>query len=200
MTKRAQAPALLLAGQVEPELDDERPFVDQHALEAADLGQAARELGSSDPTVRALDDGRCVPGPEVDPGLAPGRKGAPEAPHRGARELLVGGLAHGVDLDVVEITAMKRVFEDPSKVTINATKSLIGHSLGAAGGIAAVVVVKAIQESKVHPTLNFNEDPEPDLGFNIPTKAEDLKIKVAISNSFGFGGHNAAVAFAAYTP
>ncbi|MCB1113041.1 MAG: beta-ketoacyl-ACP synthase II [Chlamydiales bacterium] len=99
--------------------------------------------------------------------------------------------------DMAEINAIKRVLPDPSKVVMNATKSMIGHCLGAAGGIEAVVTVMGIKTGKVHPTINL-ENPEPNLGFITPTKAQDLDIKVAISNSFGFGGHNATVVFAPY--
>lgn len=99
--------------------------------------------------------------------------------------------------DMAEVNAVKRIFKDPSKVTMNATKSMIGHGLGAAGGLEALVVVKAIQEGMVHPTINL-EDPEPNLEFDIPLKAKKMDIEVAISNSFGFGGHNATVVFGPY--
>jgi 3-oxoacyl-[acyl-carrier-protein] synthase II len=101
--------------------------------------------------------------------------------------------------DMAEINALKKVFLKPEKIAMNATKSMIGHCLGAAGGIEAVVTIKAIIESVIHPTINL-EDPEPNLGFHIPTKAEEMNIEVAISNSFGFGGHNATVVFAPYKP
>ena len=99
--------------------------------------------------------------------------------------------------DMAEINAMKKVFSQPKNIMINSTKSMIGHCLGAAGGVEAVATIKAIMMDKVHPTINL-EDPEPGIEFHIPTKAENLKIKVALSNSFGFGGHNATVAFAPY--
>jgi 3-oxoacyl-[acyl-carrier-protein] synthase II len=96
--------------------------------------------------------------------------------------------------DMVEINALKTVFTQPKKIMMNATKSMIGHSLGAAGGIEAVVTVKSIMDGVIHPTINL-ENPEPGLDFLIPTKAAECKIDVAISNSFGFGGHNASVVF-----
>lgn len=99
--------------------------------------------------------------------------------------------------DMAEINALKKVFKDPSKVMINSTKSMIGHCLGAAGGVEAVAAVKAITTGMVHPTINL-EDPEPDLEFHAPTKAEKLKVNVALSNSFGFGGHNATIVLAPY--
>lgn len=101
--------------------------------------------------------------------------------------------------DMAEISALKKIFKHPAEVTLNATKSMIGHCLGAAGGMEAIATVKAIQTSKVHPTVNL-DNPEPDLGFHIPTQAYDLKIDYAISNSFGFGGHNATLVFGAFRP
>ncbi|ADI38725.1 3-oxoacyl-[acyl-carrier-protein] synthase I,chloroplastic [Waddlia chondrophila 2032/99] len=99
--------------------------------------------------------------------------------------------------DMVEVNALKQVIPDPSKVVMNATKSMIGHGLGAAAGIEAVVTAKAIQEGKVHPTINL-ENPEPDLGFHTPTEALEMEVKVAVSNSFGFGGHNSSIILGKY--
>jgi 3-oxoacyl-[acyl-carrier-protein] synthase II len=101
--------------------------------------------------------------------------------------------------DMAEVNALKKVFSRPEKIMMNATKSMIGHCLGAAGGIEAIVTVKAIMEGVIHPTINL-DDPEQDLGFHIPTKAEKLNVHVAISNSFGFGGHNATIVFAPFHP
>lgn len=99
--------------------------------------------------------------------------------------------------DMVEILAMKKVLPDPSKVFVNATKSMTGHALGAAGGIEAIATTMAIVTGKIHPTRNFS-DPEPNLQFNIPTRAVAHHIKAAMSNSFGFGGHNATLVFAPF--
>lgn len=99
--------------------------------------------------------------------------------------------------DMAEVRALKKVFKEPAKVVLNATKSMIGHGLGAAGALEAIATIKAIQDGMVHPTINL-EDPEPDLEFNVPTQAFKHQIKVAISNSFGFGGHNATIIFAPY--
>ena len=101
--------------------------------------------------------------------------------------------------DMAEVNALKTVFTHPENIVMNATKSLIGHGLGASGGIEAIVTVKAITEGIVHPTINL-DNKEPGLNFNVPTKALKHKIKVAISNSFGFGGHNATLVFAPYEP
>lgn len=99
--------------------------------------------------------------------------------------------------DMAEVNALKQVFRQPHHITMNATKSMVGHCLGAAGGLEAIATIKAINEGKVHPTINL-EEPEEGLDFHIPTQAEKLDINVAISNSFGFGGHNASVVFAPY--
>lgn len=100
--------------------------------------------------------------------------------------------------DMAEVDAVKKVFgPHSSQIVMNATKSMIGHSLGAAGGIEAVVTVETLQKQVVHPTINLRK-PEPGLAFQIPTKAQPHKIKVAISNSFGFGGHNATIVLSTY--
>lgn len=97
--------------------------------------------------------------------------------------------------DMAEVNALRKVFSQPENIIMNATKSMIGHSLGAAGGMEAVATVKAITDGVVHPTINL-DNPEPGIGFHIPTKAEKISVNVAISNSFGFGGHNATLVFA----
>lgn len=99
--------------------------------------------------------------------------------------------------DMAEVNALKKVFHHPEEIVMNATKSMIGHSLGAAGGLEAIVTIKAITEGLIHPTINLN-DPEPGIGFHIPTERLRHQVKVAISNSFGFGGHNATIVFAPY--
>lgn len=99
--------------------------------------------------------------------------------------------------DMAEIHALKNILPDPKKVVMNATKSLIGHALGAAGGFGAIVTTQAINTGKIHPTANL-ENPEEGLDFVIPQEAISHKIEVAISNSFGFGGHNATVVFRPY--
>lgn len=104
--------------------------------------------------------------------------------------------------DLCEIAGLRRVFGShlPS-VKINATKSMIGHCLGAAGGIEAIATIQAIRTGKVHPTINL-EDPEDavrDLDLVIG-KAENHPIRVALSNSFGFGGHDSSLLFAPFIP
>lgn len=99
--------------------------------------------------------------------------------------------------DMAEVNALKRVFKNPSSIKMNATKSMIGHLLGAAGGVEAIATIKAITDHIIHPTINL-ENPEPGLEFDVPTQAEKYRVNKAMSNSFGFGGHNASIIFAAY--
>lgn len=101
--------------------------------------------------------------------------------------------------DMAEVNALKKVFKNPSSIKMNATKSMIGHLLGAAGGVEAIATIKAITDQMIHPTINL-ENPEPGLEFDVPTQAEKYKVNKGMSNSFGFGGHNASVIFAAYQP
>lgn len=104
--------------------------------------------------------------------------------------------------DAAEVKALKQVFGDHTpKMKINSSKSMIGHALGAAGGLEGVATLKAIETGKVHPTINQDEldDDVQDLD-TVPEKAQELDPDVAISNSFGFGGHNSVVAFSKYSP
>jgi len=98
--------------------------------------------------------------------------------------------------DVTESRALEKVFKNPQNVVMNATKSMTGHALGAAGGLEAIATIEAIRTGWVHPTINL-EDPE-DIPFELPTTKRQVDIECAISNSFGFGGHNASVVFAPY--
>lgn len=99
--------------------------------------------------------------------------------------------------DMAEVRALKKIFKKPASIKMNSTKSMTGHLLGAAGGVEAIATIKAIIDRRIHPTINL-DNPEPDLEFDIPTQAEDFLIINAMSNSFGFGGHNASVIFAPY--
>lgn len=102
--------------------------------------------------------------------------------------------------DPCEIAAIKHVFGSHAHhMKINSTKSMIGHCLGAAGGLEAVATIQAIRTGMVHPTINL-ENPEPsvaDLDL-VPNIAKPLKIRAALSNSFGFGGHNSTLVFAPF--
>ncbi|MCB1081760.1 MAG: beta-ketoacyl-ACP synthase II [Chlamydiia bacterium] len=103
--------------------------------------------------------------------------------------------------DLCEVRGIRTVFGGQTKsMKMNATKSMTGHCLGAAGGVEAVATIKAIQTGKLHPTLNL-KDPEEELAdFNVVgDKAEDFAVTAGISNSFGFGGHNSVVIFGAPT-
>jgi len=101
--------------------------------------------------------------------------------------------------DPSETAAMKTVFgERAKKIAVNSTKSMVGHLLGAAGVVESVATIMAIQNNIVHPTINLdNPDPACDLNY-IPHKAQNWNINVAISNTFGFGGHNATLLFRRY--
>jgi 3-oxoacyl-[acyl-carrier-protein] synthase II len=102
--------------------------------------------------------------------------------------------------DIAEPLAIQRLFGDHAyKLNISATKSMTGHLLGATGAIEAIAAIKAIKHSIVPPTINqFELDPEIDPKLNLtPNKAQERKVKVAMSNTFGFGGHNACVVFKA---
>ncbi len=107
--------------------------------------------------------------------------------------------AHGTSTpvgDPMEVCAVKYSLGDHAKkVMVSSTKSMTGHLLGAAGGIEAIATIMSIRDQKVHPTINLdNQDPACDLDF-VPHTARDAKVSVALSNSFGFGGHNATIAF-----
>jgi len=101
--------------------------------------------------------------------------------------------------DKAEQLAIKAVLKDHSKnIKINSTKSMIGHLLGAAGGVEAIAAVKSIESGKVHPTTNqIDPDPECDLDC-VPNQAVDFTVNVALSNSFGFGGHNCSIVIKRY--
>ena len=101
--------------------------------------------------------------------------------------------------DMAEVNALKQVFSNPAKILMNSTKSMLGHCLGAAGGVEAVATIKAITDDIIHPTINL-DNPEEGLAFDVPKVAKKSKINIAISNSFGFGGHNATVVFGKYNP
>ena len=105
--------------------------------------------------------------------------------------------AHGTSTplgDLAETKAVKGTFKDHArKVAVSSTKSALGHLLGASGGVEAVITAMSISRNLIPPTINLdNPDPECDLDY-VPHKARDRKVDVAMSNSFGFGGHNASL-------
>lgn len=109
--------------------------------------------------------------------------------------------AHGTSTqlgDLAETIAVKRCFgEHARKLAVSSTKSMTGHLLGAAGGIEAVFSALALQQQIAPPTINLvNPDPQCDLDY-VPNSAREMKIRVVISNSFGFGGTNSSLVFRA---
>lgn len=137
---------------------------------------------------------------------------APEPGGRGAAEAIVNALkdakcnkedidyinAHATSTplgDAIETKAIKKIFgEDAKNIPVSSTKSMTGHLLGAAGGVEAVICILATQNNIVPPTINY-ETPDPEcceLDF-VPNVAREVKVKRAMSNSFGFGGHNVSL-------
>jgi len=103
--------------------------------------------------------------------------------------------------DTAETNAIKRVFgEHAYRVAISATKSMIGHGLGASGGMETVAVVKTIETGIIHPTINYEyPDPACDLDY-VPNVARRAEVRVALKNSFGFGGQNSCLVLRRYEP
>jgi 3-oxoacyl-[acyl-carrier-protein] synthase II len=107
--------------------------------------------------------------------------------------------AHGTSTplgDVIETRALKRVFgENAKNVPVSSTKSMTGHLLGGAGGLEAGISVLALRDQVLPPTINLETpDPECDLDY-VPNTARKASVEYALSNSFGFGGTNAALIF-----
>ena len=105
--------------------------------------------------------------------------------------------AHGTSTplgDLAETIAIKTVFGPAAwKLVVSSTKSMVGHTLGASGGIELVATIRAMRNSVVPPTINLDNPGEGcDLDF-CPNTARDMKVRVTMSNSFGFGGHNACI-------
>src|SRR5690606_2821268 len=105
--------------------------------------------------------------------------------------------AHGTSTpvgDKSETIAIKQTFGDHAyKLAVSSTKSMTGHLLGAAGGVEAIITTLTICEGLIPPTINLvNQDPECDLDY-VPNKPRKADVRTAMSNSFGFGGHNATI-------
>lgn len=110
--------------------------------------------------------------------------------------------AHGTSTDqgdIAETVAIKTVFGDHAyKLAVSSTKSMTGHLLGATGGIEAIATALALRDQVLPPTINLeNPDPECDLDY-VPNKAREARVEVALSNTFGFGGHNATIILKRY--
>ncbi len=105
--------------------------------------------------------------------------------------------AHGTSTplgDKAETVAIKSVFGDHAyRMSISSTKSMLGHSLGASGGIELILSILALRDNRIPPTINL-EDPDPDCDLDYtPNQSRERNLQVVISNSFGFGGHNACI-------
>ena len=121
-----------------------------------------------------------------------------EAGYQGTETVYVNAHGTGTHLnDAAETAAIKAAFgeEKAREVKISSTKSMTGHLLGAAGAIEAIVCLKVLNEGVIPPTINLTSpDPECDLDY-VPGEAVKAPVDFAVSNSFGFGGHNASLAF-----
>ena len=111
--------------------------------------------------------------------------------------------AHGTSTplgDKAETVAMKRVFgPHASRLAVSSTKSQLGHTLGASGGIELVVCALTLARGVIAPTINLeNPDPDCDLDY-VPRVAREARVDITMSNSFGFGGHNASLVLARFT-
>ena len=112
--------------------------------------------------------------------------------------------AHGTSTklnDQIETLAIKKLFGDHAKkIPISSTKSMTGHLLGAAGGVELAACILSIRDNIVHPTINY-ETPDPDCDLDyVPNVARKVQVNVALSNSLGFGGHNATLVVKRYQP
>jgi len=112
--------------------------------------------------------------------------------------------AHGTSTpvgDLCEVAAINEVFgavKTKDTMKLNSTKSMLGHSLGAAGALEAISCLQSIAEGRVHPTIN-HDDPEDGVDFDVVANvAQAFDVKIALSNSFGFGGHNSSCVFGKY--
>jgi 3-oxoacyl-[acyl-carrier-protein] synthase II len=110
--------------------------------------------------------------------------------------------AHGTSTELndrYETMAIKRVFgEQAYKIPVSSSKSMLGHTIGAAGAIEGIITILSIQTGILSPTINLDQ-PDPDLDLDyVPNKSREKEVNVALSNSFGFGGHNATLVFRKY--
>jgi 3-oxoacyl-[acyl-carrier-protein] synthase II len=105
--------------------------------------------------------------------------------------------AHGTSTELndrYETMAIKKVFNEKAyQIPVSSSKSMLGHTIGASGAIEAIITALALERGIIPPTINY-KDPDPDLDLDyVPNKAREKNILVALSNSFGFGGHNATI-------
>ena len=110
--------------------------------------------------------------------------------------------AHGTSTplnDAMETRAIREVFgKHAYRIPVSSTKSMVGHLLGAAGAVEAIACIKSLESGIIHPTINYETpDPECDLDY-VPNQARETRPRTALSNSFGFGGHNGTIVFVAW--
>lgn len=131
---------------------------------------------------------RCMKKALNDAGIAPGE----------VQYINAHGTSTGIG-DKSETSAIKKAFGDHAyKLAVSSTKSMTGHLLGAAGGVEAVILGLTLQNGIIPPTVNLdNQDPELDLDY-VPNKPREVDVQVGLSNSFGFGGHNATIIMRKY--
>ena len=139
-----------------------------------------------------------APDPEADGGARAMKQALEEAGYTGEESIYVNAHGTGTPLnDVCETKAIKKALgaEQACKALVSSTKSMTGHMLGAAGAIEAIVCLKVLETGIVPPTINLLEpDPQCDLNY-VPNHAVRANIDLCLSNSLGFGGHNACLAF-----
>ena len=139
-----------------------------------------------------------APHPEAEGGARAMKQALTEAGYRGTEKVYVNAHGTGTPMnDSGETLAIKKALgeERAYKALVSSTKSMTGHMLGAAGAIEAIVCLKVLQTGIVPPTINLNEpDPKCDLNY-VPNNAVTADIDLCLSNSLGFGGHNACLAF-----
>lgn len=138
------------------------------------------------------------PQPDAIGGARAMKQALTEAGYQKGEKIYINAHGTGTYLnDKTETVAIKRVLgeEEARKVLVSSTKSMTGHMLGAAGAIEAVICLKALEDGIIPPTLHLEEpDPECDLNY-VPNQAVKAQVDLVLSNSLGFGGHNACLAF-----
>ncbi len=125
--------------------------------------------------------------------------GSAQIPYEAVDYISAHGTATPLN-DVAETMAIKSVFgEQAYRIPISSTKSMTGHIMGATGALETIFCIQAIHEDVIPPTIHYQTpDPQCDLDY-VPNQARDHKVKVALNNAFGFGGHNAVLAIKAYS-
>ncbi|MBR4289112.1 MAG: beta-ketoacyl-ACP synthase II [Oscillospiraceae bacterium] len=139
-----------------------------------------------------------APHPEAEGGARAMKQALEEAGYNGTETVYVNAHGTGTPMnDSGETLAIKKALGEEAayKAMVSSTKSMTGHMLGAAGAIEAIVCLKVLETGIVPPTINLNEpDPKCDLNY-VPNKCVNAQIDLCLSNSLGFGGHNACLAF-----